>query len=273
MLLLITLLWKTLTRFRGYEPQAVDPLAVSRWLLQYPASKRRDLCLLLDKVVFLSRGWIKASLVALNDDLTARLGADGIGPERTIYVSIDSAGSSSHVMLNLLRDSANLERKGATLIDSKNNLALARSTGRIKQGAIVYVDDFCGTGRQFRKNRDWSVRFIEGTFSEFFLAPVICEEAMERFKEARVEPLSSMVHLKLARPLHPESSLMDPKAKARVTQMCLDMNQEYGLGFYSLATCVVLYRNAPNTTPLVLRGNLRQDPLRGIFPRADDLRY
>ena len=34
---------------------------------------------------------------------------------------------------------------------------------------------------------------------------------------------------------------------------------------------VVLYRNAPNTVPVMLRGNVNQKPYFGIFPRTIDL--
>jgi hypothetical protein len=269
----LRVLWKVLTEFRGYEPQPVNLLTFYRWLAQLPPSARADACLLLDYVRYIGREEIRESLLALNSALTDRLHADSIGPERTIYVSIDTAGSSSHVILNMLRDACNLERKHATLLDSKNIIDIAESTGKLKQGAIVYVDDFCGTGRQFRTNRDWSASFIQGTFSEFLLSPVICEEALERLTEVGVEPLASIIHYKTTRPLHPEASIIRPDAKVRIVKMCQDMNENFGLGFEALATCVVLNRNAPNSTPLLLRGNLRQKPLRGIFPRSDDLDF
>jgi hypothetical protein len=51
----------------------------------------------------------------------------------------------------------------------------------------------------------------------------------------------------------------------------LGIHSRMGLGFSSMATMVVLYRNAPNTTPLVIRGNLDQRSFVGIFPRTTDL--
>ena len=269
----LRVLWKVLTQFRGYEPQPVGLVSLYRWLAQLPPSKRADACLLLDNVLFINQKRIKAALLALNDAVTERLKEDDIGPERTIYVSIDTAGSSSHVILNMLRDACNLERKKATLIDSKNIIEIAEETGKLKQGAIVYVDDFCGSGKQFRRNRDWSASFIQGTFSEFLLAPVICEEAIDRLRMVGVEPLASMIHYKRTRPLHPDASIIRADAKSRIIKMCLDMHGEFGLGFEAMATCVVLYRNAPNSTPLLLRGNLKQKPLRGLFPRSDDLEF
>jgi hypothetical protein len=38
-----------------------------------------------------------------------------------------------------------------------------------------------------------------------------------------------------------------------------------------LATMVVLYRNAPNSIPAVLRGSDKQAPFHGLFPRFKDL--
>jgi hypothetical protein len=49
------------------------------------------------------------------------------------------------------------------------------------------------------------------------------------------------------------------------------IDNKHGLGFRAMATMVVLYRNTPNSVPVVLRGNKRQSPYRGLLPRADDL--
>lgn len=267
------MLGKILFYFRGYRPQPVTLLSVWRWLRQFPVSSRLRLYLLLDYMIYISERATIQSLVSLNRGMLSRLRSDGVGLDRTIYVAVDAAGSSSHVMLNLLRDAENLERKGAKLVDSRDAYRLTELTSEIRAGAIIYVDDFAGTGKQFRRNRDWTVQFIAGAFSEFFLAPVICEEAYQRIEESGVVPVSSFKHTIDQRPLHRQCEVLADDWKNHVIDLCKEINPNSGLGFGNLATMVVFYRNAPNTMPLVFRGSLKQSPYRGVFPRSDDLSY
>jgi hypothetical protein len=227
----------------------------------------------LDYIIYFSERATVDSLVKLNREILGNLAADGVELDRVIYVASDSAGSSSHIMLNLLRDVENLERRGATLIGSREAHALQEKTGRIGNGAIIYVDDFSGTGKQFTRNRTWSAQFITGSFSEFFLAPVICEEAYQKIDEAGVSPVAGHLHTISERLLHSDSSLIDDEDKELLVKVCREIDYSNGLGFKKLATMVVFYRNSPNSTPLLFRGNLKQSPITGIFPRGDDLPY
>ena len=226
---------------------------------------------LLSKVIFITEEQARSAIVTLNEKIIEKLAADGIRPEQIIYVQIDEAGSSSPVMLNMLRDTANLSRRGFKFIDSRNINGLQELTSGINTGAIIYVDDFSGTGKQFTKNRRWVAQFIIGNFSEFFLAPCICEEAVNRISIVGVALYYQITHLKTERPLHPECAILENSIKEEIRGICHEISPTAGLGFEKLATMVVLYRNAPNTVPLLFRGSLGQDPYIGIFPRSDDL--
>jgi hypothetical protein len=136
---------------------------------------------------------------------------------------------------------------------------------------LVYVDDFAGTGKQFLRNRRHAAAFLAGTFSEFFIGVCICEEAWQRMEDAGVVPLASIVHSRANRPLHGAANLLSEAERAGLLSLSGETYPPKGLGFDELATSVVLYRNAPNTTPLLLRGNLGQRPLCGIVPRYDDM--
>ncbi len=275
MLSFLRAFWKILFYFRGYRPQPVTLLSAWRWLSQFPVSHRCQLLLLLDHVIYISEERTVASLVSLNQDILSRLRADDVKLDRVIYVSIDTAGSSSPVMLNRLRDAENLVRRGAKFVDSKDRFSLRDLTGTIGSGAIIYVDDFAGTGKQFHRNHEWAAQFILGTFSEFFIAPVICEEAYQRIEESGVVAVSSCVHTTDQRPLHRESKILSDHWKRHIIDLCKEINPnpKASLGFGNLATMVVFYLNAPNTMPLVFRGSLKQSPYRGIFPRSDDLAF
>lgn len=263
--------WLILTIFKHYKPRPVSTSIFRRWLLQFPRQIRSHLVFLFSKVIFITEEQAKSALVTLNDKIIEKLAADGIGPEKIIYVQIDTAGSSSPVMLNMLRDTANLSRRGFKFIDSRDMIGLQQMTSEINTGAIIYVDDFSGTGKQFTRNRDWVAQFIIGNFSEFFLAPCICEEAVNRIEKEGVALYYQIIHMKSERPLHPECTILESSIKEEIRDICRKISPKAGLGFEKLATMVVLYRNAPNTVPLLFRGSLGQDPYIGIFPRSDDL--
>lgn len=243
------------------------------WLSQYPNSCRVCLFRLLDYVIYFSEKKTIETLQYLNQSILEKLSEDGIELDKVIYVAIDAAGSSSHVMLNLLRDVENLERKGAKLVGSGETDKITKITSEIESGAIIYIDDFSGSGKQFRRNRNWAAQFIVGAFSEFFIAPVICEEACQRIDGTGVVPVTSLIHKKEQRPLHRDTELLPLHSKNSIVEICKEIHPIAGLGFEKMATMAVFYRNAPNSMPLVFRGSLRQTPYKGIFPRSDDLPY
>lgn len=259
-----------LLRFQDYEPQQVTPAAITRWLSQLTRTQRADALSLLRHVKYFSRKETEAQLVSLNRGLQSRLAESGIAPRETIYVQVHDAGSSSVVMLSILRDKGHLEAAGARLVDWRDARGLHDLTNRIVNGAIVYVDDFAATGGQFAQVRDGLMQYVIGTFAEFFLLPAICEEAFHRVSRLGVEVVTSLVHARAHRPLLPYSSALSPQRRERLLSKCSEIDSSGGLGFGGLATMVVFYRNAPNTTPVIMRGS-RRDGFVGIFPRTSDL--
>jgi hypothetical protein len=226
---------------------------------------------LLRAIIYYSERDTTKVLVQLNERLLARLGRQGIAPDKVIYVQVHDAGSSSPALLNMLRDAARLERKRCRFLDGRDTLRLHDTTNELGEGAIVYVDDFVATGNQFCQARDFAADYIVGNFAEFLLLPCICEEAMYQLGKRGVEAITNRIHMKHERPLHPESTLFDDPTKSRLLELTVPLDDKWGLGYRGLATAVVFYRNTPNTVPLVLRGSLRQDPWHGVLPRTTDL--
>ena len=241
--------------------------------MQFPAEFRSDLIRLAANIRFISEQETIGSLVELNRGVLRALEADKVAIDRVIYMTTDSAGSSSGVMLNLLRDRGNLEQRGARFLHSQDANGIRKTTMELEFGAIVYVDDFAGTGKQFTRSREAVTDEVVGAFSEFFLLPCICEEAHAKIGALGVEPTASYVHTRSERPLLDESEFLSSERRQAFLALCGD---HWGparrfLGFKRLATNVVLYRSAPNTTPLIFRGHRGQEPLHGIVPRFDDL--
>ncbi len=270
--------WKcrrAVQKFQGYEPQPITKESLMRWLNQFQDPKDRKLVLsLLDSILYLNERDVQRALLELNRRLLHRLREAGIPPDKVIYVQIDDAGSSSPVMLNFLRNRAGLDRLGCKLVDSRNIRGFNEMTSQLGDGAIVYVDDFVGTGDQFAEVREFIGDYIFGSFSEFFLVPSICEEGVHQLGRIGVEPITKYVHSRSARPLHDYSYILDEASKRRLIELSAEMEPSCyyrGLGYKYTAGMVVLYRNAPDELPRIFRGSINQNPKVGIFPRHSDL--
>ncbi len=263
----VRLIWK----FRGYKPKRITIRALREWIGQFDRQDRPTALNVLERVEYLAENDVRKILVEQNETLLKKLEEEGIPAKKIIYISIDKAGSSSSVMLNILRDACHLERRGCHLLDSRDVYGISKVSGEINQGAIIYVDDFSASGGQFCNSRDFVSENLIGTFAEFFLVTCICEEAYYELAKRQVEARTRYVHAKADRPLHDQGTILRPSEKERMREICLQADRRGGLGYGSLATNVVLYRNSPNTVPVLLRGTKGQDRLIGIFPRTDDL--
>lgn len=262
---------KAVLRFHDYRPQPVTFAGVNRWIKQFDKRDRKHASLLLENVIYLSERDTKQILIQQNAALMNRLADAGVSAKKLIYVQVHEAGSSSPVMLNILRDAAGLERLGCRFLDSRDSLGITKTTNEIGEGALIYVDDFVGTGNQFCEARDFAVKNVVGTFSEFLLVPSICEEGIYKLAQRGIEAFAGHVHSKAERPLHDNSTVLDREAKERLRVVCKEISPKMSLGYKELATMVILYRNAPNSVPAVLRGNQNQKPFAGVFPRTTDM--
>ena len=270
-------MWRTIhsigvaLRCHDYKPQPLNWLSVKNWTKQFKGD-RRLAERLIDKVFYISESETRTYLVDQNAALMKRLADAGVPSNKLIYVQVHDAGSSSPVMLNLLRDSAGLEKLGCRFVDCHDTMRMTKLMNELGEGALIYVDDFVGTGNQFCEERDFAAKnFLVNTFSEFLIAPSICEEAYYKLAERGIEAFTGKLHYKAERPLHANSTIFKKEEKERLALMCKGLSSSFGLGYKGLATMVVFYRNAPNTVPIILRGSMNQTPFSGIFPRTTDL--
>lgn len=247
--------------------------SVARWMKQIEKKDQKLAWKLLDKVIYLSEAETKAILVHQNHTLMSNLYKVGLPAKKLIYVQTDDAGSSSPMMLGMLRNTSGLEQLGCTLLDGRDAFGVNEATKRIQEGAIIYIDDFVGSGMQFNRARTFLMQSVVGSFSEFLLVPSICEEGLKALTDLGVTVYTGHIHAKAERPLHESSHLMAGESRDRLIEICKTIRKGTGgpLGFENMATMVVLYRNAPNSIPAILRGSDRQDPFYGLFPRFKDL--
>lgn len=254
-------------RLREYEPNR-DRLSVCRvgnWVKQFPREYRDDAARLAANLDFLSKKWIVSELIRLNSEIEKRLNADDVPPSNIVYVALDDPASSSPAMCKLLRDQGGLSSR--KFVPATSGTEISGVTGRLDTGAIVYVDDFAGTGSQFKAARADVLEYINGTFPEFFLVPCICDEAMIDIEDRGVVVVSGKVHTKSERPLLPESSFLPEEARFRLANYSYKKWGQQSLGFNNLATNVIPFHNSPDTTPIIFRGERGQRSWFGIVPR------
>jgi hypothetical protein len=262
---------RSVLQYRGYRPQLLTVARVLRWMRQFDRRDRKYIRRLLKSVVYLSEKNVKNILIEQNEALMERLTQAGLTPHQLIYVQVHDAGSSSALMLNMLRDEARLEQRGCSFLDAKNVKGITETTNDLGQCALIYVDDFVGSGKQLGDERDYAVQYAVGTFSEFVLIPSICEEGYSALQARGIEIFAGHIHKKVERPLHNDSTLFAPAIKGRLRAICSQIENRVPLGFHNMAAMVVLYRNAPDNVPALLRGNAGQKPFIGIFPRTTDM--
>jgi hypothetical protein len=279
MLLQLRAYWHVVRKCRGYRPQQVTVGSLRAWMSQFESSDRAALLGLVRHVRLVSEREVRSHLVTQYRALSTTLARAGIRPERMVFVSIDSAASSSPVALNMLRDAAHLERTGVTLVDSKDIVGLQAATQRLVSGtssgqpyAVVYVDDFVGSGKQLLRSRDAAAQYYAGQFTEFVLSSVICEEAIATLSREGLRHFAGIVHARSERPLLPNCDYLSDQTRARLVEIARMVHSRYPLGFADMATMVILYSNAPNSTPRLLTGTYSgHRPYRGLFPMTKDL--
>jgi hypothetical protein len=230
---------------------------------------------LLKRIRFIGEDEMVNLLVTANRELLRKLASKGVKRDNIIYVQIDEAGSSSGVTLNLLRDSGRLQNSGVRFFDSRDTRGLRAATLETGTGAIIYVDDFIGSGLQFQENHLMMRENIRGNFSEFLLAVCVCEEADQLLSYESVELVPCLTHFKRERPLLDECTALKARDRETLRALCrrLDPIDNTGLGFNRMATMVVPYRNTPDNCSLALRGAVGQSPIFGLLPRTTDFSY
>jgi hypothetical protein len=256
--------------FKAYLPQPITWDTVGGWLSPFSIDEQALLAKLITRVRYIDDHETRKMLVEGNNRIIERLDGAGIGAKQTIYVQFHDAGSSSGVMLNALKVSGRLEGTGRYFIDA-NSRKLGELTSKLKNGAIIYVDDFAGSGKQFINVHKEISQFIIGNFAEFFLAPCVTTEAATRIDEEEgVEVVAIELHSPQDRALNENCTYFRKDERIKLIDMTMRINPKHGLGFKGMATMVVYSRQCPSTVPFILRGSKGQTPFPGILPRTTD---
>jgi hypothetical protein len=258
-------------RYHDYSPQPVTIKSIKRWLGQMDKSHRKLAWKLLQEIIYFSEAETKKILVRQNKALLSNLAKAGLPAKKLIYVQTDDAGSSSPMMLSMLRDAARLQQRGCKFVDGRDGVRLNNTTKTLEEGAIVYVDDFVGSADQLIRERTVLMESVVGNFSECLLVPSICEEGYKRLTDLGIAVYTGHIHAKAERPLLENSHVLEDHEREKLIEVCKKIRKNMSLGYEGLATMIVFYRNAPDTLPALLRGSDKQTPFYGLFPRVKDL--
>lgn len=258
-------------RFRLYKPQKISIKSILIWINQFSPDEKVLIKRAALQLKHVNQSELVDDLLERNKALLKELLNAGINLNKIIYVSISDAGSSSHAILNLLRDAGRLQNSGCKLVDAGNLGELHKLTTELKEGAVIFVDDFSGSGDQFHSQHAAIGGFIVGNFSQYFLLHTVCEEAIKRIYDTGVEVWQSQIHEKRNRPLHSASTFFTSEERKILIDCGSKYSKKHSLGYQDLATMIVYERNAPNSVPIIFRGDKKQKKLIGLVPRVDDL--
>jgi hypothetical protein len=266
-------LFKMWIRFNSYLPKNVTPRSVWLWLRQFSQEERAALRKAADRLLYVPEKVFIKEMVEQNNALLHKLRESGVPLSKIIYVSVGEAGSSSHAVLNVIRDRCQLQSLGCRFADGRSHDALRQLTDELGSGVIVYVDDFAGTGDQFCGEQEQLGSYILGTFSQYFLLHTVCEEALLKIDGNGVVPWQHSIHAKRDRPLHENSTILSVEERRCLIQPChkIARGRPGSLGYGDLAVSIVFYRNIPTNAPRIFRGDPHQKKLIGLLPRTTDL--
>lgn len=259
-------------KFKDYTPVKVDYQRYQKWIAQFDAEEQSNVLDALSHIKYFSREYTRTILEGLNNQLVSKLAKEGIIQKNIIYITLSDPGSSSQIMMNLLRDAAGLERR-SRILDSRDLMRLTEAVTSSLSGVIVYVDDFSQTGNQFLTERDRLIKSIPAiTFmGEYLLIPCICEEAYYAIRNAQVEVIKKEIHDKNQRPFHPENLSFPVQKREKIFELCKKIDPTAPLGYKGTASMIVYFNNTPNGTPVFLRGDVGQKKYIGLLPSNKDL--
>ena len=217
-------------RYHDYGPQPVSVASINKWKKQLNKTDRKLAWKLLQAVIYFSEAETKKILIRQNKALINTLLKAGLSTKKLIYLQTDDAGSSSPVMLGMLRDAARLQQRGCKFVDGRDGLRINNVTKTLEEGAIIYIDDFVGSGDQLIEARSVIMDSVVGHFAEFLLVPSICEEGYKRLTDLGIAVYSGHIHAKAERPLLENSHVLEDDERERLIALCKEIRPNTSLG-------------------------------------------
>ena len=259
-------------KFGSYQPQNVDRERLRVWLRQVDPQDYDLLLRVLENIEFYDLPRLQNLLQTLHKALRVQTTTDGFRKlENLVFAPMGETAESGQEIIRRYRDINRLGNSNARLvqvIELPKILYEAKKAG--EKLAVVFLDDFIGTGKQVSDYwKDEVSQLIHPTQPMYLGTVVACDAGQERVE--RDTPFKVVVvHRVQDRHLFEPTNRFTIAEKFRIREYC-DRVGNPPLGIGELGVMVAFGHGCPNNTLSIVRGSKRQTHWHGILPRFGDL--
>lgn len=194
---------------------------------------------------------INDALVRESNRVMEHLQNQGVPPDEVLVVQVDDLASSAAKAVTTFRKNAPSGKtcNYSLATDTQTLISLAR--GR-RISAVIYVDDFIGTGDQLQGARIGVISALGLAVPEYVITAIILEEAKALLdRECSVQHY--YVHNRSERPMLPECRAFSSHDQRVLFDVSSNVGEGLPLGYGTCASMVVLADDVPDNSPALLR--------------------
>lgn len=259
-------------RFRDYKPRRITPLIAFRFLAQFPRRERKIVVRLLDHICYIKHSEAVQNVLSEVMQIVNKLVHDGTREELIFVVPASKAGKSSVVMFEEISARIRQMFPSLSFLSDGATTGIRDQIPFRSQSAVIFVDDFVGTGEQFQGSLKAWTEVLEGRDSRFFLVvAAACEEGKRRVEDGGAQVCSTVMHDANERMWAKCRTALSEEAWNQFAVLACELHSKAPFGHKNGGSMIVLERHCPNNVALVLRGTYGQRVWLGLFPRYDQL--
>jgi hypothetical protein len=264
-----------------YKGRPLTPDQIRDWLSQFGADVNQRLMFkILSAVRYFSEFEIRTKLGDLHSIISKEIGLPakhGTGRVEHLAVSyLEGPGKSGYQYARLYSEENKIIARNVVDLPKLANVFLQSNVR-----AVLWVDDFIGTGRtiltQFEENRDELARLQKQYSLRYFVGALAGLQESQAMIEDALSKQGIRVSVRICEPLSAKDQCFSPDSRffesdeerLRAKRIAEDNGRRivprHPLGFGDCGTCVVFERSCPNNNLPVLWGNAND--WKPIFPR------
>jgi hypothetical protein len=241
-------------RCASFKGRGIKPDLLVAWFARFSAKDHRVARRFLAAIRFFNASVIHNTLVRESNRVMERLEQAGVAPREILVVQVDAVGSSAARAVTTFRRNARAGKE-CNYCMAEDVVGMLDLTATQKIRAVVYVDDYIGTGAQLEEARTCVTSAIGVSVPEYVISVIILEEAkLALDRECTIR--HGYIHLRSERPLLPECKAFTQAARQTLTGVSAGFDAGLVLGFGGCASMVVLADDVPDNAPALLREGL-----------------
>lgn len=248
--------WRLMSRCSSFKGRGLSYDIIRAWFERFDEGEQRIARRFLLAVQFFRAITLHDSLVRDSNHIMAHLTQHGISPDEILVIQVDDLASSAARAVTTFRRNAKAGKKCHYCLASDTGalLALTRAN-QIK--AIVYIDDFIGTGTQVQDARVSVTSAIGLSVAEYVIAAIVLEEA-KTILDLECSVRQHYVHSRCERPLLSDCHDFSPQERSVLYTVSENVGAGHPLGYGMCASMIVLADDVPDNSPALLREALFQ---------------